>query len=629
MPVSTLAEERSFSIDKVEIRGWIFPDGDLVVEEMFTYTFDGNFNGVTRVVHRDGHEGLEFFEAYLPSENAEIGFIKENQLQSLHVENQDGTYRIHSKSENETKRFLYRYRLDGAIKTYEEYSEVLMTFFDETLQQNLHNVTIDLVFPEPVSKNDYHAFSHDRNGSITFSSKEMVRFETPVIAEGTTTELRLLFPSNVMTESELIKAEVPLQQIVQEEEKLQDRYEGREDKLQSLEPFLKGISLTAVILAILLLLFLPQNIRRWDRQTVSLEDVVKMDPVLLYHIYHKGNWKKDAFLAGLFSLVDRGHARIEKVKANKSFLADKKAPDETIKFILKTSFKNLKREDQELVDWLFTKHARRFVTLDMVSGPTETEKKEKKNLKKYRDRYLRFQTGIKEWKQKSTESDLLQKTVKANRWLRWLTLCIVLFLQIIILYSFYYDVHTGLGMGVAAVSMTISGLFAVMKEKKGRFFYLFLFISCFVSAQMEHTGVSNFLLITVIPAFAFLQWSIPRDVMNAKTAAYYYAIRRFKKALKKGNFSDRISSEQLDTLMKSAILLGIERPFRKQIKEKFAHSELLTSLPLVSFSVDPISPVQYTTKSISNASSSDSSYGGSSSSGGGGSGGGGGDAGAF
>jgi uncharacterized membrane protein YgcG len=505
----------------------------------------------------------------------------------------------------------------------------LMTFFDENLQQNLHNVTIDLVFPKPFSKNDYHAFSHDRNGRITFSSNEMIRFETPIIAEGTTTELRLLFPSDVMTKSELIKAEVPLRQIVQEEEKLQNRYEAREDNLQSLEPFLKGISLTAVILAILLLLFLPQNIRRWDRKTVSLEDVTKMDPVLLYHIYHKGNWKKDAFLAGLFSLVDRGHARIERVKANKSFLADKKAPDETIKFLLETSFKNLKREDQELVDWLFTKHAKRFVTLDMIAGPTETEKREKKNLKKYRDRYLRFQTGMKEWKEKSMESDLLQKTVKANRWLRWLTLCIVAFLQIIILYSFYYDVHTGLGMGVAAIFMTISGLSAVMKEKKSRFFYLFLFIGGFISVQMEHTGVTDSLLIAVIPAFALLQWSIPRDVMNSKTAAYYYMIRRFKKALKKGEFSDRVSSKQLDTLMKSAVLLEVERPFRKQIREKFAHSEILTTLPLVSFSVNSIGPIQYTTKSISNASSSDSSYGGSSSSGGGSSGGGGGDAGAF
>lgn len=41
-------EAKSYSIDKVHIKSWIQPNGDLLVNEIFTYTFDGSFHNLYR-----------------------------------------------------------------------------------------------------------------------------------------------------------------------------------------------------------------------------------------------------------------------------------------------------------------------------------------------------------------------------------------------------------------------------------------------------------------------------------------------------------------------------------------------------------------------------------------------------
>ncbi|MDI3410225.1 DUF2207 domain-containing protein [Bacillus sonorensis] len=40
--------EKSFSIDKVDIQATVKENGDLDVEEVYTYDFKGSFNGTTR-----------------------------------------------------------------------------------------------------------------------------------------------------------------------------------------------------------------------------------------------------------------------------------------------------------------------------------------------------------------------------------------------------------------------------------------------------------------------------------------------------------------------------------------------------------------------------------------------------
>ncbi|KRG16157.1 hypothetical protein ACA30_02460 [Virgibacillus soli] len=60
------------------MNAFIYPDGDLYVEELYTYTFDGAFNGTTRIIGDDDFSGVEFFEGYEVAAHAEIGKIGSN-----------------------------------------------------------------------------------------------------------------------------------------------------------------------------------------------------------------------------------------------------------------------------------------------------------------------------------------------------------------------------------------------------------------------------------------------------------------------------------------------------------------------------------------------------------------------
>ncbi|WHX48273.1 hypothetical protein QNH46_19550 [Paenibacillus woosongensis] len=59
---------KKYTMEHVDVLAKIMPDGDLFVQELFTYRFEGSWNGMTRYVDPKGHEGIEFFEAYIPSE---------------------------------------------------------------------------------------------------------------------------------------------------------------------------------------------------------------------------------------------------------------------------------------------------------------------------------------------------------------------------------------------------------------------------------------------------------------------------------------------------------------------------------------------------------------------------------
>ncbi|KIL51819.1 hypothetical protein [Jeotgalibacillus soli] len=78
------ALSRSYSVDEINIRAWIQPNGDVLVNEIFNYTLNGSCRSAFRVIHVHGHEGVDQFEAYeLLKSNAELGFVNPAELQRL------------------------------------------------------------------------------------------------------------------------------------------------------------------------------------------------------------------------------------------------------------------------------------------------------------------------------------------------------------------------------------------------------------------------------------------------------------------------------------------------------------------------------------------------------------------
>ena len=67
------------SVDQIDVKAYVYPNGDLYVEELHTYLFEGEHSEVEGILEEVRHYGIEFFEAYIPPEGKELGeFIYED-----------------------------------------------------------------------------------------------------------------------------------------------------------------------------------------------------------------------------------------------------------------------------------------------------------------------------------------------------------------------------------------------------------------------------------------------------------------------------------------------------------------------------------------------------------------------
>src|SRR5690625_975549 len=101
-PLKTIA--KSFTIDAVNKNAYIYPNRDLYVEELYTYTFNGSYNGTTRTIGDDKFKGIVFFEGYQIADDAELSTITSENVKPLPVELDEYTFKVHQPTKDETKK---------------------------------------------------------------------------------------------------------------------------------------------------------------------------------------------------------------------------------------------------------------------------------------------------------------------------------------------------------------------------------------------------------------------------------------------------------------------------------------------------------------------------------------------
>ena len=90
--IAGCGENRTFYMDQVDIQAQVLNNGDLYVQELYTYRFEGSFNGTTRSIPEKGHQGMQFFEAYLPPPGSQLGTFSYRDAERLEVEKKEDTY---------------------------------------------------------------------------------------------------------------------------------------------------------------------------------------------------------------------------------------------------------------------------------------------------------------------------------------------------------------------------------------------------------------------------------------------------------------------------------------------------------------------------------------------------------
>ncbi|MCM3357690.1 DUF2207 domain-containing protein [Psychrobacillus sp. MER TA 171] len=527
---SPIGEAKSYSIDKVHIKSWIQPNGDLLVNEVFTYTFNGSFHNLYREFPDTYNERVVDFYSYeLTSLDMEPGFVGAESMIPLTVSFEEGHFRTNIKKTNEKVSYFYAYTLKNAVKTYDNYSEVKVTYFSgDAHDQAYENVIIDFILPKPLNPDTFDGFMFDRHAGNREKNQYGIRFVTPKSEAYSTTETSFYFPSSVMTAMPKIKSAQTLSGAIALEQKQFNQMLSRLDYNEMVKSLIPKVMMGMLIVAVLLIVLLPQR-HFW--RVDSEKNVIETDALYMFFVDQIGNTHKKSFLAGLFSLVEKGAVKVSKGKAAVRFQNDTKAPRETLEFqLVNRSLVNANFENT-MIDWLFgVKNGSNKWTFNLhdVAGAARDEKRQNGY---FAQRKKIFKEKQKQW-ELAVESEMIEAGALNNRIPLMILSIATIILAILFSIAYYADLRSIWGIVcIITVSLIYIGMLW-WKKKSKRLLFLYMGFMFFASVNLVDEALlhqTNDLLL----AFIVLYFTVPRNILSMNAVRAKDSIRAFRKALSK------------------------------------------------------------------------------------------------
>lgn len=611
-----VAYARSYNIDEVRIRAWIQPNGDLLVNEIFTYSFEGKYERVKRFIHEKHHQGVKDFESYeLLNSKAELGYIKPAELSLLPLSQEDNGYYSSLSVENEQKNLFYTYTLAQAVQSYETYSDLTVPFFggSSNHDEDYSRVTIDFVFPQEMDPAEYHAYFHDRNGVVEQKGPNVVRFHTAVSEMYSLTETRLLFPAEVMSGQTKVKEPMSLEAaLAQEDQNLQSMVSKSQYKEKLGSVFIVFAILLAA--ACLWMILLPQ--RRLRRG--NSDELMKEDPLYLYVLDRLGKKDSYAFLAGLYSLVEKGFVSVSVSSSDSRFIQDPEAPDQTLLFVLNADKHSLSDSESMLVKALFKSRGikQRTFLLNDLAGATKREKKEKVSFQKYISKIQAFKEKEAVWWD-TVIAEMKDKRIISNKVPQLLQRLLSIMAYTSVLSTYFFDSLDVSAIALYAISGVILFIITLYKPYTRWPVILFWGVTLFATLMVKDADLLFYLFLFITSSIVLLSL-IPRMLLSSNATEMYRNIKSFRKQIKAGVIPD----VELEKSMVRAQLLRA----KPQTGQAYPSMDLAAAAPFAYLMMSDQNPFTYTVDSWKMTlpyASGGSGYSGD----GGGSGGGGGDGG--
>jgi uncharacterized membrane protein len=233
-PLQGLAVD--YSITDVKIDAFLQEDGSVKVKEYHTYSFEGEFNGITREI--------------FPKEGAQIAdFTATENGKALKVELEDSLYKIHRAGEDEQITAVLGYTIKNGMGVYSDVVEFYWPFFDDRNESTYEQLVITVHPPEKTS--NVISFGYDeafetqnlqKDGSVVFKFGEVPYGENGDIRVAYEASL---FPSATVTAEKPMRAE-----ILKAHQDLLDQAAARTETKENLSSI---ATITIPILAIILI----------------------------------------------------------------------------------------------------------------------------------------------------------------------------------------------------------------------------------------------------------------------------------------------------------------------------------------------------------------------------------------
>ncbi|MGM7700522.1 DUF2207 domain-containing protein [Pseudalkalibacillus sp. Hm43] len=210
-----------YSITEARIDAYLQENGDVQVEETFTYAFEGKFNGITREV--------------IPKKGSEIKAFKATEDgKALKVERDDHFYKIHRKGSDEVVEVDLTYTIKKGVEVYSDVAQFYWAFYDRSNESTYENLLIAIHPPKDTE--DVIAFGYDEAyGDEDILPNGTVYFDMGRVPDNTNGDIRVaydqaLFPSATPFSDQPMKEE-----ILQEKEDLQAQVIAKAERHRALD----------------------------------------------------------------------------------------------------------------------------------------------------------------------------------------------------------------------------------------------------------------------------------------------------------------------------------------------------------------------------------------------------------
>ena len=134
-PTSVYGTSREYFIDKLNVEAVILDNGDVVVNEIMDYRFNGQFNGVYRNLALIGTEEYVINSVSIIDEDGNVieaveDYSEENNTYEIDEDFERTQIKLFCKSSNESKKIQLNYTIKAAALRYLDYSELYWNFYN-------------------------------------------------------------------------------------------------------------------------------------------------------------------------------------------------------------------------------------------------------------------------------------------------------------------------------------------------------------------------------------------------------------------------------------------------------------------------------------------------------------------
>lgn len=322
LPFSTCLFAKSFSLDKIDIRARIQPDGHLQIEENRTYTFKGSFSWADYRLPLKGIGEIRNFS--LSDELSSYQRVAGEEPGTYFIEKDNNIFYVKwfYRARNETRTFTLSYLASDVITHYEDIAELYFKFVGSGNNFPVQSVQVILGFPQDATFPEVRAWAHGPLwGEVLFVNGNLKLSVSPLPSRNFW-EVRTVFPLDWVPTATKSNQQSYLNVVIKEEEawtrqanlkrqQAEERIKIRKEKEGQALNYAIAISLFGLLGIIFLYNRFGRGYQVNYHQKVSSELPLDEPPAFTSMIFFNKQVYGVALTATLLDLARRGYLSIE------------------------------------------------------------------------------------------------------------------------------------------------------------------------------------------------------------------------------------------------------------------------------------------------------------------------------